>query len=635
MESEERGRYRDAFASRDFRVLIGAFTLDQVGTWAYNVVLLVYVYERTGSAGWVALASAARWLPGFLVGPYAGLLGDRYERTVVLRASGVLSGLAMLGIAAVVAADGPLSALLGLAVLAALLVTPYGPAAGAMRPEVVEEKDLAAANAAFSTVDSLVIVLGPLLGAALLAVDERSLTFLVNAGTFFVAAAALSLLRTRTTPVRSEHETVRRQLLAGFSALRADVVALALVLFVTLDSAVYGAATVLYVPISEHVGQGSDAYGLLLASFALGGVLAAGVVNRLSAAPRLAPVVAGGMLLMGVPFALTTLTTSPVVAALLQLVVGAGMVAVDVLTITALQRDLPREMLSRVLGILYTLAIGGHLLGSLLLAPLLEGPGLETALLVLASVVVLATALGIRPVVRADRRGAAVQAALAPRVALLEALDLLSAAPRTTLERLASSVQEQVELEPGTVVVRQGEPADALWVVVSGAVEVLTTDAWGAEHVRSGLGAHSYFGEIGLLRGTPRTATVRTTAPTTLWRIPAADLLEALSGAAASASLLAVSQARLAQLQPRSVRTLTARTDRAEQPEAGAGPLGVGPPEGSAMAKQPDRPTDLDNEDLNIATIASIATATGDDVQGHSIATAMPDKDDDGPQIAT
>jgi CRP-like cAMP-binding protein len=549
MPQGDQGRFRDALASRDFRVLIGAFTLDQIGTWAYNVVLLVYVYERTGSATWVAVTSAVRWLPGLLLGPYAGLLGDRYEKTLVLRVSGLLSGLAMLGLAAVVATDGPLLLLLALAFLCALLLTPYPTAAMALRPEVVQEKDLAAANALFTTVDSLVIVLGPLLGAVLLAVDERSTTFLLNAVTFFVASVWISTVKVRSTVGTDRDQSFRKQIAHGVSALRSEPVAMVLVLFVALDSAVYGATTVLYLPMAERFGSGSDSYGVLVASFALGGVLVAGVVNKLSSLARLAPVVLGGMLLMGLPFAATVLTESLLVGAALQGLVGAGMVAVDVLAITALQRDLPREVLSRVLGILTTLAVGGMLLASLLMAPLLAGAGLEAALLVLAAVVVVGSVVGVRPLVVADRRGAETHALLAPRVALLEALDLLSSAPRATLERLAGAV-EVVELDARSVVVRQGEPADALWVVVTGAVEVLTTDAWGTERVHSGLGAHSYVGEIGLLRGIPRTATVRTTAPSTLWRIPAADVLEALSGASASTSLLAVSGARLAQLQP-------------------------------------------------------------------------------------
>jgi MFS family permease len=548
MADTEHGRFRDALKVRDFRLMVEAFLFDAVGGWAYSVVMLVYVYERTGSTAWVAATSAIRWLPPFFLGPYLGVLGDRYDRKRVTIVTASLSGVVMFGMSALVALDGPVWLLIVLAFLTSTCMTPYISASAAMRPDLVEEKDLAAANALFIGLESLAVVLGPLLGALLLTFDERSTAFFINAITFFVAVWFVSRIRAKTDGGAGTEESIRKQMVEGFVTLWHEKVALTLVLFVALDSAVYGATTVLYIPMAQRFSMGPDGYGYLIAAFAVGGVLITGVINRLSASTRLAPIVLVSMLLMALPFALTVLTHSALVGAGLQAIAGASMVAVDVLGLTALQRDLPREMLSRVMAIMTTLAIGGMLLGSLLPTPLLNSRGLETTLVLFAVVLVVITVAGIRPLVLADARAADLLALIRPRIALLEALDLFSAAPRATLEQLAQAV-EVVELEPGVVFVRQGDEADALWVIVTGAVEVATEDGWGLERVHSGLGPHSYVGEIGLLRGIRRTATVRTTAPTTLWRIPAADFLSALSGAAASSSLTAVSSARLVQVQ--------------------------------------------------------------------------------------
>ncbi len=56
---------------------------------------------------------------------------------------------------------------------------------------------------------------------------------------------------------------------------------------------------------------------------------------------------------------------SPALACALQVVSGAGMIIVDVLAITVLQRDLPRDVLSSVLGIFDTVVPAGILLASL------------------------------------------------------------------------------------------------------------------------------------------------------------------------------------------------------------------------------------------------------------------------------
>jgi MFS family permease len=464
----------------------------------------------------------------------------------------------MLVMAAVVAAHGPVLLLVLLAVLAAAASTPYVSASAAMRPDLVAEKDLAAANALFVGLESLTVVLGPLLGAGLLAFHERSLGFIVNGVSFYLAVWLIGRIRTSTAGGAGTERSIRQQMAEGLSTLWHEKVALTLVLFVALDSAVYGMTTVLYIPMSERFGAGSHGYGYLTAAFAVGGVLVSLVINRLSALSRLAPVVLVSMVLLALPFALVPLTHSLLAGAVLQAVAGAAMVAVDVLGYTALQRDLPREMLSRVMAVLLTLAIGGMLVGSALPAALLHATGLTTTLLVVAAVVVALSVAGIRPLVLADARGSELLAVLEPRIVLLEALDLLTAAPRATLEQLARAV-EVVDAEPGMVLMRQGDTPDALWVVVTGAVEI-STSSRGRERVHSGLGPHSYVGEIGLIRGIPRTATVRTSAPSTLWRIPAADVLAALSGGAASSSLQAVSAARLAQLPrgPQQARASTA-----------------------------------------------------------------------------
>ena len=85
------GRFRDALRQRDFRLLITAYIVDALGSWAYYVVLAVYVFDRTHSTEWLAAVGASRWITGLVVGGYAGVLADRYERTRVMVASSLAS----------------------------------------------------------------------------------------------------------------------------------------------------------------------------------------------------------------------------------------------------------------------------------------------------------------------------------------------------------------------------------------------------------------------------------------------------------------------------------------------------------------------------------------------------------------
>lgn len=67
---------------------------------------------------------------------------------------------------------------------------------------------------------------------------------------------------------------------------------------------------------------------------------------------------------------------------------------------------------------------------------------------------------------------------------------------------------ETTTFKDGEVIVRQGAPADKFFIIVSGGVEVVREDD-GTDRVVGTLRAGQFFGEIAILRDSPRTATVR------------------------------------------------------------------------------------------------------------------------------
>jgi ATP-binding cassette subfamily B protein len=85
-------------------------------------------------------------------------------------------------------------------------------------------------------------------------------------------------------------------------------------------------------------------------------------------------------------------------------------------------------------------------------------------------------------------------------------------ADRFMLERYAA----------GENVVRQGEIGEKLYIVSRGELEVIVSDGE-HEHRLNSLVEGDYFGEMALLSGQPRTATVRTTMPTQLYSLNATD----------------------------------------------------------------------------------------------------------------
>jgi len=114
----------------------------------------------------------------------------------------------------------------------------------------------------------------------------------------------------------------------------------------------------------------------------------------------------------------------------------------------------------------------------------------------------------------------------------LRALPLLSEADPEFLESVASRLKTE-DFERAQTVVRKGDPGDKMYIIASGRVEVVSQNPHGERSRLAVLGAGEFFGEIALLEGAPRRATVETLTACRMLVLEVADfnsLLEAVPG---------------------------------------------------------------------------------------------------------
>jgi CRP-like cAMP-binding protein len=134
-----------------------------------------------------------------------------------------------------------------------------------------------------------------------------------------------------------------------------------------------------------------------------------------------------------------------------------------------------------------------------------------------------------------DRRGAAIRSATRFReyalerkkedIELLAKVDLLRHLPPEAIDDLLSRVEKQ-HLAAGQILFRAGDPGDALYIVARGRVAVLSPSSGGSTGDGTPiaeLGEGAVFGEMALLAGEPRTATIRAESETDLLRLEKAD----------------------------------------------------------------------------------------------------------------
>jgi uncharacterized protein YhbP (UPF0306 family) len=126
--------------------------------------------------------------------------------------------------------------------------------------------------------------------------------------------------------------------------------------------------------------------------------------------------------------------------------------------------------------------------------------------------------------------------------------DVFSDLPEAKLAGVAARLRQET-VTAGEDVVRQGEPGDRFFMIVDGSVDVLRDDG-GEERKLATLGPGHFFGEMAILRGESRSATVRATERTTLLAMEADAFRRLLEGSPATSSYFEqVVEQRLKRLQ--------------------------------------------------------------------------------------
>ena len=573
--------YRSLFGIRDYRLLFAGLVTSQSGSWAYNVALVVYVFNATHSPAWVAAASMARFLSALLSSAFGGLVADRVERVRLMVTLDTIAMVVQAGLAVAAALNAPALLIIVLATLTSVTTASYDPTARATIPAVVGEEHLAAANSVQAAVENLTIIIGPAIGGLLLLVGPAPLVFAINAATFGFSALVVSRVRARSVPGdATEGGTLGpiQQMGVGIRAFFSSSTVVVLAGFSIVASFLYGTDTVLFVVLSkQQLGTGSEGYGYLLAALGVGGLVMAPFMNRISAMRHLGTIIVAALTVYGLPTALLAVVHSPVLAFALEAVRGGGTLVVDVLAITALQRAVAPDVVARVFGVFFALVLSAIALGALLMPILLGAFGLTSTLLIVGFSIPALSLLSYPKVRQVDRQAVGQLAAIEPRIAVMQRLDILGGASRATLERLAlSAVEETVPARQ--VIIQEGDEADDFFVLVGGEAEVIAAGEAGVAQMLGTLTPPNYCGEIGLLARRPRTATVRAVTECSLYRIRGDEFVDALTAASLSAATLGGAQRRLARTHP-SLSIDLARQVQAPGPDE-APPTGGPPQEG-------------------------------------------------------
>ena len=518
------------------------------------------MYAESDDPVLLGIVGAARILPYVVLSVPAGIIIDRFDRRIVLLVTDVARGLIMVVMTVVVATEGPVLVVVLLAILATCFSCFFRPAIGAYLPSLVrDERELGPANSLFATLGELSFIVGPAIAGLIIAASDLTLAFAINAVTFGVIAIVLFTLPPGLPGKPSggvdpgaeleaelEADAAAQAAAAGATpaatateaGIRARLMLIRrpLIGMLTLDTVagfMFGGLSVITVLIAvDQLNAGEAGTGYLNAAVGVGGVLGAIGSGAILARRDLAPAMLVGALGLAVGFIVLGFSTVMAPALLAMGIIAAGSLVADIVSTTVFQRIVEDDLRGRVLGGMQTLQTGTYAAGAFLLPVLFSVFGPRVVLPIGGLVILVAglVALAVlRPYLIREPDAAA------DVLTRVSRLPLFAGVPGPALDAAAGRL-EPVTVRKGEVIVRQGDPADRFYVIESGSFVVDQQEAaTGAVHRLRTMGRDEVFGELGLMHGTPRTATVTAETDGTLLALPGPAFLE-LVGSASSLS---------------------------------------------------------------------------------------------------
>jgi MFS family permease len=529
---------RGVFAKPSLRRMQLALAASLIGDWAYSTAVTVWAY-REGGTQLVGLWAGVRLALIAVATPLGASVVDRLSRKAVMLVSTLVRAVLVTGAVVALALDAPTWAVLVLATLAPLVGCVFRPAQLAWLPSLTSHPgELTAANGASSTIDSLAFLIGPAIGGLVVATTSVEAMFVVTAVTFLVSAALVARIHPEVGDLagdlidappdeRADAEPPRgflRDLAVGFTAIARDGNLGMVMVLICVQMVVAGAMVVLGVVFAVDILEtGPAGVGLIDSTLGIGAVVGGFVAIARSVRNRIALDLVTGTLLWSLPLLLVMVAPSPATVFAMVALMGFGLPLVDVNYATLTMRLTPDARLGRVFGAFEGTCIGTMALGSAVTPFLLDELGLRGVLGLLALVV------GI-PALACIPRARRLDATLRPPAGTerLAGIPMFVPLAPAALEFLARRLATAT-VPAGTAIVRQGDPSDRFYVLVRGRVEV-TQDG---RHLRDE-GPGEFFGEIGLLRDVPRTATVTALEEVETVSLTREDFLGAVLGTDAS-----------------------------------------------------------------------------------------------------
>ncbi|MGD0183415.1 MAG: MFS transporter, partial [Terriglobales bacterium] len=207
-----------ALRSRNYRLFFTGQSVSLIGTWMTQIATSWLVYRITGSAWLLGIVGFASRIPSFLLGPFAGVWVDRWNRhrtLVVTQILSMLQSFALAGLA--LARIITIREIIWLGLAQGIINAFDMPARQAFVIQMVEDRaDLGNAIALNSSMVNMARLLGPSIAGVIIAAFGEGYCFLIDGFSYLAVIASLLAMRIAAAKPRGADKPVWHELKEGW-----------------------------------------------------------------------------------------------------------------------------------------------------------------------------------------------------------------------------------------------------------------------------------------------------------------------------------------------------------------------------------------------------------------------------------
>ena len=380
---------------RDFALLWGGLTISLLGDGIYLVAVAWQVYDLSNTPSALALVGLA-WSIGlalFLL--TGGVVSDRFDRRRVMITADLVRAAALVVIGILAATDNlAIGHLVALVLLYAAGEAFFGPALGAIIPDLVSGPRIVEANALAQSVrQTCRLFLGPAIGGIVVATAGTATAFIADSATFVFSALMIALIRTPSRGHGTSDSSAFDDLRAGVAYVRSQRWIWVTLIVASLFTLFYWGPVQVLLPyiVRNDLGGGPETFGLILAADGVGSVVASIVLSQRGLPRRYLSVLYAAWTVATLPFIGYALGTHAWQLMAFAFLHGALITTGLVIWAALEQTRVPRDMRARVTSVDWFVSIGFAPISFALTGPAAAALGAETTLIIAGVVPAIVT----------------------------------------------------------------------------------------------------------------------------------------------------------------------------------------------------------------------------------------------------